>query len=465
MNEVEEDTIVVPHEAGETTGATAKETIEDTTEVIPEEPPTQRRAIKDINSGCSDHILNNDKKFEEYVTLKEPIEVKLGDGRVMKATKIGRSQKCIIYLPFANNRKKAKETLENIRTDLSGPHATTDYINLVENMTPKKVKNITYDNGKEYINSRVYKFASEKGIQILPRPPYVHELNGAVERYSRSVMDTARCLLKEAQVDCYSEVGYRVLINDRVIEVKHVDIVDVEVKCISFKDDEEVGSTKTATNENINDNTVNENIHNKKEHELVYESADSAEEDRAGVEEVKLRKSSRVRKVNTKYADDYVSYCIYVNYFDTNVPKNDQEAIKGNEAQNWREAMKKEIISINKNNTWFSVKKPNKKKVIEVKWVYKKKSHQEAIKGNEAQNWREAMKKEIISINKNNTWFSVKKPNKKKVIEVKWVYKKKSNGIYRARLVVKGNQQTEQVNDTYSPVAKMETLKILLSHC
>lgn len=31
--------------------------------------------------------------------------------------------------------------------------------------------------------------------------PYVHELNGTAERYNRSVMDTARCLLTDAKVD------------------------------------------------------------------------------------------------------------------------------------------------------------------------------------------------------------------------------------------------------------------------
>lgn len=37
--------------------------------------------------------------------------------------------------------------------------------------------------------------------------------------------------------------------------------------------------------------------------------------------------------------------------------------------------------------------------------------------------------------------------------------------IYKARLVVKGYQQKEEIDNTYSPVAKLETLKILLSSC
>ena len=33
--------------------------------------------------------FENEAYFEKYVTLKKPIEVKLGDGRFLQATKIG----------------------------------------------------------------------------------------------------------------------------------------------------------------------------------------------------------------------------------------------------------------------------------------------------------------------------------------------------------------------------------------
>jgi len=34
-----------------------------------------------IDSGCTDHIINNDAFFDEFVTLQKPIDVKVGDGR------------------------------------------------------------------------------------------------------------------------------------------------------------------------------------------------------------------------------------------------------------------------------------------------------------------------------------------------------------------------------------------------
>ena len=327
-----------------------------------------------LDSGCTDHVINNDKYFYDSMTLEEPIKVKIGDGNVLKATKIGdvicyflvygkrvkvrlpnvfyvkemnrnlisfakvtdknkiisrgntskiydkdneliavawkedrlykmtsmiehkrvsvnvannvnnqkdsltlkekwhrilghvnfstlntlcRKQllegipeklesefmKCKICienkmhnLPFDNNRSRAKEILEIVHSDLNGPHTTTgfngdkyfltfiddysklakvypikskdqvyncfvQYINEVENITGKTIKRLRCDNGKEYLNSNIYRLAREKGIFINVCPPYVHELNGTAERYNRSVMDMSRCLFAEAKVD------------------------------------------------------------------------------------------------------------------------------------------------------------------------------------------------------------------------------------------------------------------------
>lgn len=242
-------------------------------------------------------------------------------------------------LSFENNRRHAKEILEIVHTDLNGPHPTEDYrgekyfltfiddfsklakiytiksksdvyncfaeyVNLVENLTGRKIKSLRCDNGKEYLNSSIYKFTREKGICMIPCPPYVHKLNGVAERYNRTVMDMSRCLLKEAKVNrmywseivqtaaylknrtlaCtverktpyeiffnekpsvkylklygsrvyvrvpeqlrkskwdnkaslgvllgYTEVGYKVLVNNRVINARHVDVIEENIKLI-----------------------------------------------------------------------------------------------------------------------------------------------------------------------------------------------------------------------------------------
>ena len=42
-----------------------------------------------VDSGCTEHIINNTDYCENCIDLKEPINVYLGDKRSVKATKIG----------------------------------------------------------------------------------------------------------------------------------------------------------------------------------------------------------------------------------------------------------------------------------------------------------------------------------------------------------------------------------------
>jgi len=119
-------------------------------------------------------------------------------------------------LPFKNNRTRAEDILEIVYTDLNGSHTTVGYrvekyfisfvddysklskvycvkskdqvydcflkyINEVENLAGKKIRRLRCNNGKEYLNLKIYKLVREKGIQINACPPYVHELNGTAE--------------------------------------------------------------------------------------------------------------------------------------------------------------------------------------------------------------------------------------------------------------------------------------------
>ena len=83
---------------------------------------------------------------------------------------------------------------------------------------------------------------------------------------------------------------------------------------------------------------------------------------------------------------------------------------------------------------------------------------------NEQKQWQIAMDSEMKSLKKNNTWQIVDRPKDKEVIDVKWVYKRKNKNLYKARLVVRGFQQQEYIENVYSPVGRMQTLKILLSY-
>jgi hypothetical protein len=84
--------------------------------------------------------------------------------------------------------------------------------------------------------------------------------------------------------------------------------------------------------------------------------------------------------------------------------------------------------------------------------------------------WRMAMLEEMQALDKNNTWVLTTLPPNKKVVGCKWVFTIKQNSEgkverYKARLVAKGYSQTYGVDydETFAPVAKMNTIRTLIS--
>lgn len=42
-----------------------------------------------LDSGCTDHIVEDCNYYDNFVNLKVPIEVKVADGKELEATKLG----------------------------------------------------------------------------------------------------------------------------------------------------------------------------------------------------------------------------------------------------------------------------------------------------------------------------------------------------------------------------------------
>ena len=259
-----------------------------------------------------------------------------------------------------------------------------------ENLTRKRVKILRCDNGKEYLNNRFYKFANEKGIILNNCPAYVHKLNGTAERFNRTIMDMAWCLLAESHVHkqywpekvcaatylknrtlantiewktpfeiffkrkpsvdhlslygsrvfvrkpeqkriskCdnkadmgillgYSNVGYRVLLNNKMIVARHA-IVAENIKCIGFHEVESQypsPSTSTLESGRRDQNDRDDDLSD----ENVFQSADENDEQESKVTNKKNlellkvpRRSTRDRKSPIRYPEN-ISNNIYVNY-------------------------------------------------------------------------------------------------------------------------------------------------------
>ena len=99
--------------------------------------------------------------------------------------------------------------------------------------------------------------------------------------------------------------------------------------------------------------------------------------------------------------------------------------------------------------------------------IYEPSDHEEVLKESK---WKDATEEELFMIEKNKTWELVGRPQERKVIGVKWVFRTKLNADgsvnkYKARLVVEGYAQIFGVDysETFAPVARLDTIRLVLA--
>ena len=97
-------------------------------------------------------------------------------------------------------------------------------------------------------------------------------------------------------------------------------------------------------------------------------------------------------------------------------------------------------------------------------------NYEEAMMSPYSTKWLEAMKSEMRSMYKNKVWTLIDLPKDRRVIEIKWIFKRKTDvdssvTIYKAKIVAKGFWQVQGIdyNETFSPVAMLKSVQIMLA--
>jgi hypothetical protein len=97
-------------------------------------------------------------------------------------------------------------------------------------------------------------------------------------------------------------------------------------------------------------------------------------------------------------------------------------------------------------------------------------SVKQATSGPDSDLWQRAILSELDALERNNTWDVVDKPDDRKIIGSKWVFKIKRDSLgniekYKARLVAKGFSQVEGLDydELFAPVVRFDSLRLLLA--
>lgn len=103
------------------------------------------------------------------------------------------------YITFTDDKSRFVHTMF-MKHKSEAFHKFKEYVNLVENVTGKRIKILRSDNGGEYDSHKFVDFCKSRGIYIQRSIPRTPEQNGVAERLNRTLCESARTMLKSANL-------------------------------------------------------------------------------------------------------------------------------------------------------------------------------------------------------------------------------------------------------------------------
>ena len=174
----------------------------------------QLKATITKNNSINKNILNFNSDWNCKTCYKGKLSVKPIVGNLVKANKpleIIYSDVCgpiqvnsidgfRYYVSFIDDfTRMSIVMLIKTKSDIST--AFQEYVNLVQNQLKFKIKTLHSDNGTEYTSKSFQEILKYHGIIHSTTAPYTPQQNGVAERYNRTLVESATCLLSEHNID------------------------------------------------------------------------------------------------------------------------------------------------------------------------------------------------------------------------------------------------------------------------
>ncbi|CAN6568096.1 unnamed protein product [Malus baccata var. baccata] len=378
------------------------------------------------------------------------------------------------------------------------------FFQMVATQYSSVIKVFHSDNGGEYIGSELSTFLRDQGILHETTCPHTPQQNGVAERKNRHILETARALLIGASVPkrfWLEAVTYAVYVINRMptrvvdfrtplqVLTEFVPVVSTNTLsprvfgCESSQQD----TIENGDSESRQDTTENVSISQPSSTEPVESSRQCVAECDAECQQGIAEPVSPLQQpLATEPTTPSLSSSIVppnmsslnipeVSTTDTHVtnPDNVMSIYKLSPRQNRgvppdRFSPEGKVKYSIANYVSCSNLAPERQA-----WVNNMEAIQTPTRVEEAMKdpkWATAMDEEMMALHKNDTWEVTELPKGKKPVGCRWVFTIKykadrSVDSYKARLVAKGYTQTYGVDyqETFSPVAKMNTVRVLIS--
>lgn len=409
-------------------------------------------------------------------------------------------------LPFSENRYKANKPLEIIHSDVCGPiepttwddksyfvtftddhtnftqtyllshknevfDALQEYSAQVEAKWNTKINKLRCDQGGEYSSKVLKDWCKKKGTLIDYTTPFTPQLNGKSERKNRTIMERARAMLYEAEV-AKELWGEAVLVSTYLINRSPKNDMTVTpyeawtsrkpnldniaiFGCVAFaKRNNYLKKLDERSKEFI---FVGYNSHG-------YRLWDPEMRKIVTSRDVIFREPIRRGKI--KWIDSEL--CDEKEEEANNGEDSDSAEKKSVDASTETEGSSDEdpiprLPAVTRSGRkvkptqFYGEPLPNDLAMM---------SYIDAISSPDKRHWMSAIEEEKQSLAENDTWDIVSEDEArgKKLLSNRWVFRIKDNGVYKARLVVRGCEQKENFdyNEIFSPVANASGIKFLM---